>query len=222
MLPTKTTKSTITTIASAGLLITTILSSVGAKAADAGNYVSLTGEYIASAKADGDVSSGAVSVSVSIDYKNGLGGLLAFGSYFTPDIRGELELGYRELKASTASITLSGVTYTVDASTLKSNALSTMANLFYDIPTGSNLTPYLGIGAGWAHQTNNGGSDAFAYQGMVGVNYKLSESSTIFTGYRYLGTTDFEHKYFVSGIGTVTERENVSAHSVDVGYRFSF
>ncbi len=147
--------------------------------------------------------------------------MLAAGGYITPDFRAELEAGYRELKEKTESLTYLGTTYTVN-SNAKDKALSGMANMYYDLPTGSELMPYIGAGIGWAHQTSNGSANAFAYQGMAGLNYKLSSDSAVFAGYRYFATTDFESKYNISGIGTVTEKASIQAHAIDVGYRYSF
>lgn len=192
-----------------------------ANAAGSGAYLALTGEYIAAANAEGDVNaSGVGSAPVSADFKNGLGILGAVGYNVTPSVRAELELGYRELKGETESITIGATTYTVDASDTKVKAFTTMGNVYYDFTNSTNLTPYIGAGIGWAHEQEDG-ANALGYQGMVGVNYKLSENSSVFTGYRYLGTTDFETNYNVLGT-VVNEKVSVQAHSIDVGYRYNF
>ncbi len=60
MLPTK---STIKTIATGALLISTILAGNAANAADTSKYyVSLTGEYIVAANADGSITANGVSI----------------------------------------------------------------------------------------------------------------------------------------------------------------
>ena len=193
-----------------------------ANATDAGKYyTSITGEYTVSANADGSITDGNVTLPGSIDYKNGIGSLAAIGYYFNDNIHAELEVGYRKFNGDTTSVTISGVKYTVDSSDVDPKALSTMANIFYDIPTGTKFTPYLGAGSGWVHE-QDGGANALGYQGMVGVNYKLTNNSTIFTGYRYFATTDFKNEYNIAGIGSVTEKASVQAHAIDVGYRFSF
>lgn len=190
------------------LLLTTSLVTISSLA-NAGDkfYLSLTGEYIAAAKAVGDVSAAGASTSTTIDFKNGFGGLAAAGYYINPNLRTELEEGYREIKG--------------DNNNVKEKALTTMGNIFYDIPTGTNFTPYLGAGIGWAHETNNGQSNAVAYQGMVGVNYKVSDNSSVFGGYRYIGTSDFTDNSTISGVD-VTEKYNARIHAIDVGYRFNF
>lgn len=188
-----------------------------ANAADANKYyVALTGEYIASAKATGDGTVGTLADSGSIKFDSGEGVLVAIGYYVAPAVRVEFEGGYKEIKEK--SQTIAGLSF---PSTAKDKALSTMGNAYYDFQTGTNLTPYIGAGLGWGHETTNGGADAFAYQGMLGVNYKVSETSTVFGGYRYLGTTDFSEHYVVSGL-SVTENAKITASSIDVGYRYSF
>lgn len=203
---------------SAGIFIMPLTAS----ATDANKYyLSLTGEYIASAKADGDISALGISTPAQLDYKNGWGGMLSVGYYIMPEIRSELEVGYREFKGDTSSVTIDNITYTVDASDLKDKALTGMGNLYYDIPTSTSITPYIGGGIGIAHQTNNGNGNAFAFQGMAGLNYKIDATNTIYAGYRYFGTSDFKTNYSISGID-VTQKTNIEAHSVDIGYRFNF
>lgn len=203
------------------LLSTTLLTLPLSANATEKYYFSLTGEYMPSATADGDVISSVGNAPLSLDFKNGYGAIGAIGYYITPEVRGELEGAYRHLEGKSATVTIAGNPYTIDASKTEAEALSAMGNLYYDIPTGTNLTPYIGGGIGWAHQINNGTSNAFAYQAMLGLNYKLSASNTIFGGYRYLGTTDFNNKYSVSGVD-INEKVNLSASSIDIGYRYSF
>jgi opacity protein-like surface antigen len=147
--------------------------------------------------------------------------LLAVGYYFSDNIRAEAEAGYRQLNGDTTSIMVGGTKYTVDSSDLESKAFSAMGNLYFNIPTESKVSPYIGAGIGWAHEQDEG-SDAFAYQVMAGLDFKVSDRSTLFAGYRYFGTTDFENKYTVTGLGQVTETASVKAHAIDVGYRFNF
>ncbi len=213
---------TIKTIAAGALLATTILSSAAANAGDSGkHYVSLTGEYIASARADGAGVVNNVSIPGSIDYKNGVAGLVAIGYYISDNVRTEIEGGYRHLNGDTLTFTVDGIKYTVSASDKQVKAFSGMANIYYNFPTDGNLTPYIGVGAGLALEQEQG-SNAFAYQTMAGLDYKVSSNSTVFAGYRYFGTTEFSNTYYVAGLGVVTEKASVMAHAIDVGYRFSF
>ena len=77
-----------------------------------------------------------------------------------------------------------------------------MANAFYDFDTGSQFTPYVGVGAGVgfvsveyepsAVAIINDNAVAFAYQAMAGVAYEVSPMMSIFAGYRYRATLDPE------------------------------
>lgn len=204
------------------LLLTTSLIALSSLA-NAGDkyYVSVTGEYIASAKANGDVSGAGISAPATLDFNDGWGGMAAIGYYITPDIRTELEEGYRQIKGESEVINLGGTSYTLNADNVKEKALTTMANIYYDLPTGTNLVPYVGAGIGWAHETNNGNSNAVAYQGMIGLNYKIDAKNTIYGGYRYIGTSDFTDNYSVSGID-ITDKYHAKISALDVGYRFNF
>jgi OmpA-OmpF porin, OOP family len=73
----------------------------------------------------------------------------------------------------------------------KVGQLTVMANLLYDFMPTSVITPYIGAGAGVAFVDSNSslGSTQFAYQGMVGVAYNVSEQLRFMVEGRYLGTT---------------------------------
>ena len=206
---------------SALLLTTSLIAIAGTASATGTNkyYTSITGEYIANAKADGDISARDETATISADYKNGWGGLAALGYNITPDFRAEIEGGYRELKAERFSITNGETTYTA-SSNAKKKAFTAMGNVYYDIPTDTNFTPYIGAGIGWAHETSDA-SNAFAYQGMLGLNYKVAANNTIFAGYRYIATTDFTNDYTISNV-QVREKASIQGSAIDVGYRFNF
>lgn len=107
------------------------------------------------------------------------------------------------------------------------NALSGMANAYYDFPgILSCLEPFVGAGIGFAwlnahlnNLTANNPSNfritsiAFAYQAMAGISYNFAENYSVYTNYRYLGTPhifDFGHVF--------------QTHSANVGitYRFDY
>jgi hypothetical protein len=65
-------------------------------------------------------------------------------------------------------------------------------NLLKDLKTGSRLTPYLGLGIGFASTQYNvqDGSvtgATFAGQGKVGVSYAISKAASAYLGYRIIG-----------------------------------
>ena len=80
-----------------------------------------------------------------------------------------------------------------------------MANGYYDINTGSPWTPYVGGGIGLALEQlslNNvpvtfSSSTDFAYQGIAGIGYQITDAVNIAVEYRYFGTTG--PSYGISG-----------------------
>lgn len=71
-----------------------------------------------------------------------------------------------------------------------------MGNIYYDFDLDCDFTPYIGQGIGYAHNrtkvhTNrrSRNENVFAYQAMVGVNYKICEKT-------YAG---LEYKFFAPG-----------------------
>ena len=78
-------------------------------------------------------------------------------------------------------------------------------NIYFDIPTDTMLTPYLGAGVGYGW--SNGKDDGMAYALMAGAEVSVSESVSVDVGYRYRQILD----------GT-----DPSAHEVMAGLRFKF
>jgi OmpA-OmpF porin, OOP family len=77
----------------------------------------------------------------------------------------------------------------------KVDQVSVMANLLYDFNAGGTITPFIGAGAGIAFvdstiQGCNMCSTQFAYQGIVGVGWNVSEAFRISLDGRYYGTTN--------------------------------
>jgi OOP family OmpA-OmpF porin len=77
----------------------------------------------------------------------------------------------------------------------KVDQVSVMANLLYDFNAGGTITPFIGAGAGVAFvdstiQGCNMCSTQFAYQGIVGVGWNVSEAFRISLDGRYYGTTN--------------------------------
>ncbi len=96
-----------------------------------------------------------------------------------------------------------------------------LANLIYKLPLQSRLKPFVGIGAGGIFtrlegKDINGNQDdiGFAYQGMAGITYALSDAVDIGLTYKFLGT--LEQKY--SGAKT----ENIYNHSILASLAFKF
>lgn len=116
-----------------------------------------------------------------IDFDNGwLGGVAVGGK--TAWARAELEGTYRHNDIDTAGgddITNWGL----------------MANGYWDIETGTIVTPYFGAGIGAAYVDLDTAIDddsvvRFAYQGMVGVNFNVAPQWKVGAEYRYFATTE--------------------------------
>src|SRR5262245_58469019 len=78
-----------------------------------------------------------------------------------------------------------------------SNQLSFLVNLLYDFLPDSAFTPYIGAGAGVGFIDTNGfnfggslGSTVFAYQGIIGVSYRLDNNLRFNLDGRYFGTSN--------------------------------
>jgi len=124
--------------------------------------------------------------------KVGFGGGVALGYEFENHIRLEGEFAYRRNKVLSESVD------DVDVS-VALNTYSTMANVLYDIDLGCRFTPYVGAGIGYAWNTvsvdashkhgsvgfHAGNKGGFAYQGIAGVAYNLTEKTSIGLEYRY-------------------------------------
>lgn len=105
--------------------------------------------------------------------------------------RVELEGLYR---SNNANVNFTGVGGGFGGFGVNIQQVSVMANLLYDFNFGSPLVPYIGAGAGIAFinasafgQTSN--TTQFAYQGMIGLGYRIDESWRVNLEGRYYGTT---------------------------------
>ncbi len=109
---------------------------------------------------------------------------------------------------------------------LTNNAL--MFNAYYDIDTGSVLTPYVGAGIGpdFIGIDNVGAAGAYldgdtvraAYQAIAGVSARVDENWAVTADYRYMAS--FDPKVDYTG-GTKGRIEN-SSHNIMIGLRYSF
>jgi outer membrane protein OmpA-like peptidoglycan-associated protein len=156
-----------------------------------------------------------------VDYDFGWGVMGDLGYAWHNGIRAEGELAYARANANKVN----GVT----ENSGRINNLDVMANLYYDFQTGTRWTPYIGAGIGLAGvdadhigRLNNGGAlnDSqfeFAYQGIAGVAYELSDHWALQADYRYVGTTDPTFKTTVGGTGRI---DNAS-HNVVLSVRYA-
>lgn len=153
--------------------------------------------------------------------KTGFGLMGAAGYAFDRNWRAEAELGFRHNGVDTLE--------NGGGNSGHVNAWSLMGNVLYDVNTGSNWTPYLGVGAGMLNYRASGmhptattslnDSDTnFAYQGILGVGYNFTPSTQFYLDYHYLRSLD---PTVSSSNGTDLDTK-YHAHTLMVGVRYSF
>ncbi|MBG0743528.1 MAG: P44/Msp2 family outer membrane protein [Cylindrospermopsis raciborskii KL1] len=141
--------------------------------------------------------------------------------YQFEQFRGELEIGNRFFNVKNVSD--SGITST-----------AILINGYYDIPTGSKLRPYVGLGFGL--NVNSGkiknvpdvgnvdiGGTSFAYQGKAGVQYEISRKGNIFAELKYGSAGGYRlDRIFVLGQGVDIDFDSSNSFGFAVGYRQGF
>lgn len=168
---------------------------------------------------DSDISAGAVSGTLETDNGFGLSG--ALGYHITKDIRGELEIAYREADPDRLTVSAFGLT-AAGAVGGEFSEIAVMANLYYDIQTSSKFTPYVGVGIGGSRldieltaggATSESDDTVFAYQAMAGVKYAVADNGSLVFGYRYHATQDPDFG------GTDAE---YASHNFEAGFVINF
>ena len=200
-------------------------------------YASVSGLYVVPTDSDLTTKSGGSTFSTDLEMDAGFGLLLAVGYGADVGLRGEVELGYRQAdfdKFDGLTIQGNGVNVSVERELSVEgdvNTLSLMVNGFYTFETGK-FRPYLGVGlglarhdvtlVGWFSESDRFTDDSekvseddvvFAYQGMAGVSYPMSENTEVRLGYRYFGTGDADFDGLEASYGT---------HNIEAGILFRF
>ena len=178
---------------------------------------------------DADNAGGGISIESTFD--TGFSFTGAAGYAFANGIRVEAEIGYRGADVDTLTITndgglgLAGLSGEADGDV---RVLSAMANAWYDFAVDFPVTPYVGGGIGFANvdaEASFAGvtivdddDTVFAYQAGAGAAYPLTESVSIFAGYRFFGTAD---PGLTAADGTDFDSE-YRTHIVEGGVRLRF
>lgn len=129
------------------------------------------------------------------DFDIGLQTQGALGYRFTERFRAEAEFFYRRNESDTISVNGAGL----NASNTFTS-LGGMINGYVDMPNGD-FVPYVGAGIGIVNHDldsfengtgTSGGLDdiEFAYQFMLGSNYRINQKIDLFGEYRLFGSTD--------------------------------
>ena len=150
--------------------------------------------------------------------------LATVGYAFDHNWRVELEGGYRKNDIKSI-VTRTLITNTFDPH-MKSDQITLMANVLYDIPLTDRFSFTVGAGAGGDRvdiKSPAAGSQdqwKFAYQGIAGVNYALGHRTSLFVDYRYLRVVNPD---FDNGFNFATHRisaDDLAQHTVTLGLRF--
>jgi len=210
-------KNTHAAAALSALLVTTAFSAAHADERWPRWYLGLSGGY--TYMQDQDIS-GTSATRLNLKDGYNIGGQIGYlpnsSIALINTLRFEAEVTYRANNVD--SVTGGGAGHGTYSST------AYMANMFYDLPTATAWSPYIGGGIGLANlhlDSNSGagntdsGDDAFAYQGMVGIGYSPEAiPNTQWTlGYRYFATNDPK-------FGNVSTE--YSTQNVELGAKFRF
>ena len=186
----------------------------------------------------------------------GLVGLRLAGGYRIFGFRPEVEFSYRELPLTSLeyeSLSLpNGVKVTGAALEALNDTVSVqppsdirllglMANVWYDLDTGSPVVPFIGFGIGASQVTIRtkikielpplstervfppSSGWAFAYQAGGGVGFDLGFGLTARIGYRVYGTTDAEMEWNAEASATEDVlRAGSLHHNIGLGLQFRF
>jgi outer membrane protein OmpA-like peptidoglycan-associated protein len=148
------------------------------------------------------------------DYDLGYGALGQAGYSFGA-LKVEGELGWRRNDVDKV---------TGGTSSGSASVFSLMGNVLYDFMPASTWHPFVGAGVGPAYVDGKGGGQysgsdwQFAYQGIAGVGYDLSNNWALKTQYRYFSTLDYDTK---DNSSRKMEAEYHS-HAILVGFTYKF
>ena len=153
---------------------------------------------------------------------------VAYGRRHSQFMRSEFEFTYRnnDRAGLTAGPTLLPAPPNFDGV----EAYSLMKNFLLELNGNQNrLTPYLGIGIGYAYVDPNfstvsgasaDGGGAFAYQPIAGVSFDATQKADLFFEYRYFRTAELESVDLALPGQQINS--NYDAHNLFFGVRFEF
>jgi outer membrane protein OmpA-like peptidoglycan-associated protein len=155
---------------------------------------------------------------VSLDFDTGWAVLATVGYGFDNHWRIELEGGYRhnDMDVTGATNRLGG----------DFEELSLMVNVLYDVPLTEKLafTVGVGVGADYAQfddRTMQEDEDwNFAYQGIVGFSYEISNRFDLTLTYRYLHVDEPDYVAPHAGHIDSYALDDVEKHTVSIGLRY--
>lgn len=176
-----------------------------------------------------------LSPDAKLSYKNAFAITGAVGYSFNNGFRVDAEYGYHapdfdKLKGHIVGVP---VEFTgADGAGLTVNTFT--ANGYYDLKTGTPITPFigggLGIGSLSAEATGpniftDDDAVVFAYQATAGASFALSDNFALTASYRYLGTTEGTFSTRITdGVNSLTgdAKASYSANVLRAGMRYTF
>jgi opacity protein-like surface antigen len=106
------------------------------------------------------------------------------------------------------------------------------ASVYYDIDTGTEITPYIGVGGGMSQVTvkveqtvaplvpdHDDSLWALSFQAAAGIGYAVMEDLTVTLGYRLIGTLEGNFSEYDKSMRKTGMTLN---HNVELGLRYSF
>lgn len=168
-----------------------------------------------------------VPLDASINTDTGFG-ISGAGGYRFDDFRVELEVAYSN--SSVSDITVNDNDISSDGSL---NSWQFLLNGYYDIPTDSRFSPYIGGGAGLAifsaddvsatvapfgEVDLDGSSTSFIFQFKAGVGYDFTDNLNAFVGYRLQGVPGQSF----TALDTDFDADTVWINSLQLGARYEF
>ena len=168
---------------------------------------------------DSDLNLQSTGGELDASFKVGGIGDLSVGYATAAGPRAELEFAWRWRNSIDSTESATPALRDLDG---RYRSIAFMGNILYDTNTGTSFTPYIGVGAGIAqvHLKVADFSDkdwVFAYQGIAGVAYNITNNLALTVDYRYFATVD--PKFDLGGVTTKGEYGN---HTVLAGLRYSF
>lgn len=160
-------------------------------------------------------------VSTTYRFNTGWAAVGALGYGLGNGFRVESEIGYRQSDVNKAN---------TGAASGKAKAYHLMVNGLYDFNLGWPVTPYVGAGVGVARvnfdsvtvplagRTIDDTATTFAYQGIAGVAYAITQNLKFDVSYRYFGTSN----PYLKDSAHVDERAQYRDHTVLAALRWEF
>lgn len=152
---------------------------------------------------------------------------VAFGTYFLPNVRGEIEISHSVNSVNFQSFDNPAAAIWNGPATGSVKATNVLANVWYDIDPQAVIRPYVGGGIGasfvdaasllvgqTAHEFNDS-NIAFAFQVGAGVKIALSENMDFDMGYRFRGIPGVKLKTEI--VGQSNGRAKIYGHFVQMG-----